>query len=225
LALRGHFSGPVAVQNAYEKDLIIAENSRRSLVKGDAVEWYLENVFVKPTHKTSKKNKHASGHECLNKLCALTEGVSPGKANVDFEQMLPPVIKSGSDVPMEIIKVDKGGISTLVEVVHRDKIHELSKMVKFCKDPWNYSLQQQLMQVQVQMESAGYKADGSVQAAVLDLAITAGKEGLMGTIGPSVNGRNVRQAWCNVMNSFLRKDERMFTTSMRVLLYHLESGN
>jgi hypothetical protein len=220
LALRGHFTGPVVVQNSLEKDLIVAENCARSHIKSEAVEWYFENGL----DELIQKDKYAR-YEPLRKLNFLMEGVSPGQAHVNFEKMLPPVIEGGSDVPMQIIKVEESGKSNLLEVVHHDKIKELSKLVKFSKDPWSSSLQQQLMQVQVEMESAEYEADEGVQGAVIDLAVIAQKEGLMSKMGASFHGRNVRLAWCNVMNSFLRKDPFMFTMCLQVLMYHLESGN
>jgi hypothetical protein len=211
----------VVVRNSVEKDLIVRENSRRSIIKGEAVQWYLQNN----AEKAKKRVKIAAPYESLRNLHLLMEAVSPGPSNVELDKMLPLAITGGSDVPLETVKVEKDGKTTQLEVVHRDKIKELSKLVKYCKDPWNSSLQQQLIKVQLEMESAEYEPDEAVRAAVVDLAIIGQKECLTGRMGSLFNGRNVRLAWCNVMNSFLRKDQFMFAMCLRVLLYHLESGN
>lgn len=219
LALRGNFTGPVVIQNRFQQNQIVSENSRRCLLKSKPVVWYCQNVF----HELKATSKHSS-FEPLAKLNILMEAVSPGPATVEFGKMFPPLIKGGSDVPVEVLKMKEDGKLKLVEVVHREKIKELSDLVKFCKDPWSSSLQKQLLQVQREMESAEYEAVEGVHNSVLDLAVIAQNEGFMGKLGASLHGRNVRLAWCNVMNSFLRKDQFMFTLCLQVLMYHLESA-
>jgi hypothetical protein len=81
------------------------------------------------------------------------------------------------------------------------------------------------MEIQALMDDCGYNRTEDVRAATFDLALIAQNENVCNKMGDSYCCGNIRVAWSNVLNSFLRKDKAMFGVHLRVLLYHLESGN
>jgi len=94
----------------------------------------------------------------------------------------------------------------------------------YCKDPWNERVLHLLCEMQNMLRDNRFGASESVKAHLRDLSLVAQCEGLLNNESRNKIPGNVRLAWCNLLNSFLRKDKEKFSQSIREMLYFVQLG-
>jgi hypothetical protein len=109
-------------------------------------------------------------------------------------------------------------------VVHESKLEEMAALVKYCKDPWNERVLHLLCEMQNMLRDVRFGATESVKSHLRDLSLVAQREGLLNDESCSKIPGNVRLTWCNLLNSFLRKDKEKFSQSIREMLYFVQLG-
>jgi hypothetical protein len=231
LALRGVYDGPIIIKSDIEQEKIVKENKCRIEQHRSPISWSWKECINKrrlevdmPIEKC-KNARFVDNHEHQSMMSALAKGVQPGVDETDYKVALPPNVDGLEESPMETIIVSDGTTNVFREVLHHEKIKELYNLVKYSKEPLNSTVHSQLMKIQALMDDCGYNRNEDVRAATFDLALIAQNENVCSKMGDSYCSGNIRVCWSNVLNSFLRKDKVMFGVYLRVLLYHLESGN
>lgn len=232
LAMIGVYCGPVLIKDYAEHELVQNLNSERVKYNHPTILWRWEECEYTMTKRPKIRDDNSVlANPVYNENCSemslssVFNGTFPGKEHTNF-QSLPAVITHPfyGEAPQESIRVKDGGVLVNRDVLHVEKIREMSSLVKYCAISGMEDVQKVLMEVATEMEHNNFSANDNTRAVVDKLSQIAQNKRMINRSGGSFNPGNIRVAWCNVMNSFLRRDNVMFGFHLRVLLHHLEAG-
>jgi len=203
LALNTKYRGPVEIETSREYQIVEDINLRRP--EEERLVWSWKKGSSLP-------------------MSGIVNGMKPLGKNPDFVDMLQPVIREDGSAPMRNIVVETDSGHFTEKVVHESKLEEMAAFVKYCKDPWNERVLHLLCEMQNMLRDNRFGASESIKAHLCDLSLVAQREGLLNSESSNKIPGYVRLTWCNLLNSFLRKDKEKFSQGIREMLYFVQLG-